>query len=70
MILQVDKGRCNGSDTRKGNMEFCFLRVLLFVALTARILGDGECFTNEVRENGVSMFANYLDLLTLVYLNV
>lgn len=42
VTLQVDQGRCNGSDTRGGNMEFGFLRGLLFVFLAALTLGDGK----------------------------
>lgn len=49
MTFMVEKGRCNVSDTRKRNMEFCFLRGLLFVALTARTLGEGKCFQQKGR---------------------
>lgn len=42
-------------------MEFSLLRGLLLVALTARTLGDGECFQQQGQKSdavGVSMFAS------------
>lgn len=66
MALQVDEGRCNGSDFRKGNMEFCFLRGLIFVALTTRTLGDGKCFHQKGRNQRKPVLARLLANL-LVY---
>lgn len=68
MPLEVDERRCDVSDFRKGNMDFCFLRGLLLVALTARTFGGGKCFHQKGRNQGKPVLACFLVHL-LVYGN-